>query len=232
VSRTAFWAASASWNIFFINIDVDDEFLSALLAVAMHLFHVITSRCFIINFGKKATKKSAFGIMEIDEKERENKMIIHRVGDLLTSDCTILAHQANCQKTFGAGIALQIKKQFPEAYQADLDYHYSEKERYGRCSVAYIKRENKFIVNLYAQRYPGKPFDDSDQKSRYKAMESSLDMLMKSIPNLREKGFPVRIGLPMYIGCGLAGGDWDVVHGILKKISEKYKEDIHLIEKP
>lgn len=156
--------------------------------------------------------------------------IIQHTGDLLLSDCTILIHQCNCQSNMGAGIALQIAKRYPEAKKADEHFKYSSNERFGKCSVAKTQ-DGKMIVNLYAQKYPGKVKYgniEKEQKERYQAFEKGLRSVLNSLPTLKEKGFPIKIGLPYLIGCDLAGGDWRIIYGIIEKLAKEYNQDFYL----
>ena len=38
-------------------------------------------------------------------------------GDLLSSDVKIRCHQVNCRGVMGAGLALQVKQKYPEAFE-------------------------------------------------------------------------------------------------------------------
>jgi len=37
-----------------------------------------------------------------------------------------------------------------------------------------------------------------------------------------------KVGVPYKMGCGLAGGDWDIVLKILNRQSEKHDVDIYI----
>mgnify|MGYP002570523564 FL=1 len=37
-------------------------------------------------------------------------------GDLFRSNARIIVHQVNCQKRMGSGVALQVKKKYPNVY--------------------------------------------------------------------------------------------------------------------
>jgi O-acetyl-ADP-ribose deacetylase (regulator of RNase III) len=130
----------------------------------------------------------------------------------------------------GAGIALQIAKKYPEAKKADENFSYPPSGRLGKCSVAKTY-DGKMIVNLYAQKYPGKVKYgnvEKEQNERYQAFEKGLKSVLASLPTLKEKGFPIKIGLPYLIGCDLAGGDWQIVYGIIEKLSSQYNQDIYV----
>jgi O-acetyl-ADP-ribose deacetylase (regulator of RNase III) len=49
----------------------------------------------------------------------------------------VICHGSNCFCTFGAGIAKQIKQEFPEAYEADLKTNKGDKSKLGWYSKAY-----------------------------------------------------------------------------------------------
>ena len=78
-------------------------------------------------------------------------------GDLiklaLNGDFDVIVHGCNCFCAMGKGIALTIKKVFPEAYQADLKTVKGDKEKLGHYSSATVQRNGHQItvVNAYTQ---------------------------------------------------------------------------------
>ncbi|MGA8944018.1 MAG: hypothetical protein WB502_15090 [Thermoactinomyces sp.] len=76
-------------------------------------------------------------------------MIYIQQGDLLQSDCTVIAHQCNCFATMGAGIAKQIKERYPEAYEADRNFPIpiGIRKRLGHFSKAEVGVES-FIISM------------------------------------------------------------------------------------
>lgn len=133
-------------------------------------------------------------------------MITEKNGDLLeANDIDVAIQLCNLFHTFGAGIALQIKNKFPDAYKADLATKKGDRRKLGTYSYAHIKDRNLTIVNMYAQdgfAKPGKPATDYDAFK--KAMTKiEFDFVGKTI------------GVPHGIGCGLAGGNWSIVRSIL-----------------
>lgn len=153
--------------------------------------------------------------------------MIHIIqGDLLASDCTVIAHQCNCFSTMGAGIAKQIAEKYPQALQADKNFPYPPEERLGKISIAYNDQQPLVIYNLYAQyRYePGKRHTD------YAALKSALNMMFANIRVNRYAlfQFPIKIGLPFGMGAGLAGGDWDIIYAIIDDMALKYETDVYL----
>lgn len=155
-------------------------------------------------------------------------------GDLLKSDCTFIIHQCNTKSNMGAGIAKSIAKLYPEAEKADRNFPYEPKERMGKFSKAFSKKDGRFIINLYSQFHWGKAKSEEEYEARYKAMEIGLNSLMDYVNKIETKiksegkSFSIKIGVPYLMGCALAGGDWNIVVGILEQVSKKYNRDIYI----
>ena len=151
-------------------------------------------------------------------------MVEYREGNLLDSDCNVICHQVNCQGKMGAGIAFQIRKKWPKVYFWFNYVHTSGKAHLGKIDVIDVA-EKKWVVNMYSQEnYGRQPICYTD----YDAFEDCLIAIkerFKNIPNLV-------IGFPNHIGCGLAGGDWDIIKGLIEKHfnSDEWKVIIFRLE--
>ena len=94
-------------------------------------------------------------------------------GDLFQSDARIIAHQVNCQKKMGSGVALQIKKKYPNVYNEYIKV--CSEEMIGKIQVVpinsrwngydtgsiIIPQSEQFICNMFAQNnygYDGKQY--------------------------------------------------------------------------
>lgn len=153
-------------------------------------------------------------------------MIKYVVGDLLNGDTHVIAHQANCFSTMGSGIARAIRETYPEAAEADRNYPAPPEGRLGKCSFVVTVGKNgllKAIFNLYGQYAMG----GGKAHTNYEALESALNAMMELVANTK-----ATIGVPYKIGCGLGGGDWSVVEGILERVSEKYNREIQIYVLP
>jgi len=134
-------------------------------------------------------------------------MVTNKDGSLFDAkEVTHIIHQANLYHTFGSGIAAEIKKRFPEAFEADKLTILGDKKRLGTFTFA--KSKGITIVNLYSQNGMG----GADRHTDYVAMLSGLENLREWIPTTHKK--PV-VGIPFKIGCGLANGDWNIVKPII-----------------
>lgn len=143
-------------------------------------------------------------------------------GDLLqlalSSRFDVIIHGCNCQCAMGKGIALAIKNQFPEAYQADLRTPKADPTKLGQISTAQITRPSaRFtIVNAYTQFH----YRGQGVLADYNAIRSAFASIKQQFPNQR-------IGYPK-IGAGLAKGDWNTIAAIINE--ELAGEDHTLVE--
>jgi len=139
-------------------------------------------------------------------------------GDLiklaLQGEFDVIAHGCNCFCLQGAGIAKQMSDIFDtnnfRKYPLELPMLKGDINKLGRISYReYYKFINDeiihprvVVVNAYTQYQLGPNLD-------YEALTLCLRKM-----NHEFKG--KHIGLPQ-IGCGIAGGDWDVVKLLIKQ---------------
>lgn len=140
-------------------------------------------------------------------------MLDIKIGNIFECEEDIIAHQVNCLGIMGGGIALQIKKLYPNVF--DEYYNYCirrKKEREKLLGNLLICNDDKIIANCFGQ------LDISKRKC-----VTNYEMLEKSLTTLRMYAHinNLSIAIPYKIGCGLAGGDWNIVYNILKELFEK-----------
>lgn len=129
-------------------------------------------------------------------------------GNLFDSQCNIIAHGCNCKGGFGSGLAGQIAKKWPRVREAYLEHHNIFGWKLGDVQLVFCNDDFSFpiIANVATQEkygYDGKLYAD------YEAIENGLFQVFEYAKNKKYS-----IALPR-IGCGLAGGDWDVVKEII-----------------
>lgn len=144
-------------------------------------------------------------------------MLIYEKGDLLTSDCDVIMHQANCQKVMGAGIAASIADKFPSAALVDFNDTRTPEERLGNYTLGI---GSKVVVNLYGQLNMG-PGLQTD----YDALNSAIRKFFTDNGDYIKE---LKVGVPYMMGCGLAGGDWKIVEDMLVQISKDFEKDIYV----
>ncbi len=136
--------------------------------------------------------------------------IINRVqGNLLTlfadGEFDAIAHGCNCFNTMGAGIALQIAREYPEAHEADWVHHTPGEDVLGLHS--HVDTRHGRVFNLYTQFRPGR--------------QPGVEKLVKSAFKLLDKLYSKRklhIGIPL-IGAGLAGGNWRIIEQGINEVT-------------
>ena len=147
-----------------------------------------------------------------------------RVGDLLVlaeqGEFDIIVHGCNCFHTFGAGIALAIKRRWPETHRTDVqETTYGDRGKLGTVSATTVSPKLT-VVNAYTQFGYGSNGPNVD----YEAVAAAFRRIKGLYGN---KG--LRFGIPK-IGAGLAGGDWDHIYKIIDEIMSV--EDITVVVFP
>ena len=137
-------------------------------------------------------------------------MIVYVQGNLLTSDCDVIAHGCNCFNTWGAGIARQMRIAHKEAFEEDWKTRRGDAGKLGTFTTAVS--HGRRVFNLYTQYAYG----NSTRHCDYEAIRSSFEAMRAYLDGWNETS-SVKIGIPK-IGCGLAGGDWDIVKLIVEDV--------------
>lgn len=165
---------------------------------------------------QKRVQENLIAFWENYKSKNKTKPMYREVnGDLLIlaqeGNFDIIAHQTNCFATWNKGLAKQIKEAYPFAYQVDKETEYGDYNKLGNYSVYTHKSFEehvpfRLILNIYSQYDMGRDKCYTD----YDAMRVALRKINKAY-----KG--KKIGLPKFMGCGLAGGDWSIVQPIIKE---------------
>ena len=133
-------------------------------------------------------------------------------GDILTpvknpeKEMVVVCQQVNCKGVMGKGLARRIKNRFPRVFEL-----YRE-----RCNALGSKNLGKIhlcscllssgyiIANIFGQDRLGKGKCFTDYNALKKAF-SSLSHMENTV-----------IRIPYKMGCGLGGGDWNIVKSLIK----------------
>lgn len=151
-------------------------------------------------------------------------MLKYKKGDLIKAAkeglVDVIAHQCNCFCNMGKGIAPQIKKAFPEAWEADLRTAKGDIKKLGLVSHATNTQYTKpvQIYNLYGQFDYKKVAFETGICTDYSALRSSLQLMALNLKaeNYITRPWEIKIGLPK-IGAGLGGGDWEIISKIIEE---------------
>ena len=152
----------------------------------------------------------------------------HVKGDLLeyfrSGKVDHMGHVCNLLGVMGAGIAHQIKNQYPRAYDAykkfEDDYGLSPGSvSYGKVASLDLFPDDKKIFNLHAQ-----PTLGAGVNIDYDALRDSLKLVEPMIKTGEVVGFP------KFMGSALAGGDWNIVEKIIDETFEDRDVTVIIVE--
>jgi len=133
------------------------------------------------------------------------------IGNLIdlaeSGEFDVIVHGCNCFCNMGAGIAKEIKRRYPIAYEFDCSTRKGDRSKLGAYTWGKVTSpggQSFIIVNAYTQYAYGRGMNVD-----YDAIRSVFSLLKTYYGTLR-------IGYPL-IGAGLGGGDWKVISGIINQ---------------
>jgi hypothetical protein len=134
-------------------------------------------------------------------------------SNILEVKSGIICNQVNCMGAMGAGLALQIKNKWPivfKQYKEECNlFHEDPTKLLGKVHDTVIS-QNLVVANCFGQVFPSRNGMITD----YHAWDEILDKL-----NDLRNFFSLDLHFPYMVGCGLAGGNWNVIFG---KIMDKF----------
>lgn len=158
-------------------------------------------------------------------------------NDLLKSEEEYICHQCNCLTTYAKGIAGAIFSKFPwsDIYK-DRTFGDIQENKMGSIVVCGNGVDQRFVINMIAQIYPGKPKYADSKKDGFIARENAFKECLRQFWRLDKKKKIKSIAFPFKIGCALAGGNWDNYLSMLEVFSNNisacvriYKYDTKII---
>lgn len=142
-------------------------------------------------------------------------------GNILDAENCILCQQVNHRGVMGAGLAKQIVEKYPgilAPYQEFCKNHSFEDICKNYVVHLYVPPNNKqsiIVANIFGQKHYGVGL-----QTDYSALSHGLIEVNRLA---KDRYVSKHVAIPYKIGCGLAGGDWNVVLGI---IHEAFYDDI------
>lgn len=119
----------------------------------------------------------------------------------------VIIHGCNAQGVMGSGFAKEVKTRFPAVYEAYI-LAAQDGLKLGQIIPVQVG-PHKYIVNAITQEFYG---NDGRRYVDYDAVKKCFeetDAFMYSLPiSPRELHFPK-------VGCGLGGGDWEIISKII-----------------
>lgn len=141
-------------------------------------------------------------------------------GDILNAKENIISQQVNCCGVMGSGLAKQIRNKYLEVFIEYYAYCKRHDDMLKMLGVALpvICEDNKIVMNLFGQMYYG----TDKQYTDYAALECAF----RNMKEYAQKN-QLSIAIPFQIGCGLAGGNWDIVYKIIEDVFSDYGVTIY-----
>ena len=165
----------------------------------------------------------ALGLLCVNPEETRAQKRPMTFEDILDVKHGIICHQVNCQGVMGAGIAKQIRDKFPTVYGVYRECFKREYLRIGNMHIVPVDLDkttrtykNKLIVaNLCGQDKYGHDKRHTDYIGLRKAM---LKLAKWRRIHHELTGDLLPVYFPHKMGCNLGGGDWYLVHCMIKNI--------------
>lgn len=151
--------------------------------------------------------------------------MLHTIsGDVTTlSGSFILCQQVNCQAVMGAGLALSIRKKWPQVYSDYMTFCHSansKQQLLGHIQTTTVG-QHQFICNIFGQYRYGYNGHFTDEQ----ALLSALNIIFKHAASSQ---LPVFV--PSRIGSGLAGGDINIIQHGIHALASKTHADVYLVD--
>jgi len=131
-------------------------------------------------------------------------MIVERTGDIFTTEAAAIGHGCNCRGSMGAGIAAQIKKRYPAAFEEYRAACAAGTFRPG--AVQLVKTKPRWILNMATQDSYGRPVWKGG------SVWASSAWIEECLITVRALADEHRIKLVAFprVGCELGGLFWDL----------------------
>lgn len=149
-------------------------------------------------------------------------MIKYVNGDIFKGKEDVIVHGCNCFCNMKSGVAALVRKYYIEAVNEDLKTIKGDKLKLGNYShitTKHIFYPERYItvVNAYTQYHYGTDRIQVD----YGAIEKVFTKIIKEFDEMSIA--------TVKIGCGLAGGDWNIVEEILNNVSKEKEIVVYIL---
>lgn len=149
----------------------------------------------------------------------------------------VLFHQVNTLGVMGGGVALEIRDEFPDHYEdylATCDISSSsefveEQDLMGAYVVTDIMADEDTdsvklkICGVFGQRTIKSGMDDYRVHTNYAALFMGIvDVIRYELDYDSDYESEYTVAFPYLIGCGLAGGEWNVVDSYIRTLQDLY----------
>ena len=160
-------------------------------------------------------------------------------------EVNVIVQCVNCQGVMGSGLAKAIRGKYPfvydeyrKLYDEGKDSYYGLLGMIQNINISYYDYEHgtnwngdevwpeKRIVNMFGQEYYG----TDKRQVNYGALGQAFTALAYGLTQASEDALQEDcdvIGFPYLFGCGLAGGDWNIVLEMIEFHFRKFNVRIY-----
>lgn len=142
------------------------------------------------------------------------EQVIHK--DIFTTRLNAIAHGVNCQGVMGAGIALEVKRRYPDLFEKYKKTCFEFKDEnstptefpFGTMYPYRVPNTNLHILNCFTQRDTAKRH--GEVAISYQAIFTSFSV---AGAYCKENGIE-ELAIPQ-VGAGLGGGNWKIIYQLI-----------------
>lgn len=133
--------------------------------------------------------------------------IIQKNINIFDAKADLLVHQVNNIGVMGSGLAKQIREHYPQVFKEYSDFCIKTHPDclLGVAQIVNIS-DDFSVCNLFGQEGFGK----NKRYTRYDALTIGFEQI-------NEKFAGKTVAIPYGLGCGLGGGNWEIVFTIIKE---------------
>lgn len=127
------------------------------------------------------------------------------IGDITEASEDIILHQVNCQNVMGSGVAKALYTKWPQVkseYHDYCDMFKCAEDRLGNICVVAVS-EKQLVINCFSQL----TFGTTGKHTNYLAVARCFEYVNRKST----------VAIPYLYGCGLGGGDWNVVSALIEE---------------
>ncbi|PLS19516.1 Appr-1-p processing protein [Bacillus sp. M6-12] len=148
-------------------------------------------------------------------------------ADITLTDKDIIVQQVNCRGFMGAGLAKTIMQRYPNVRK--------EYRSFREKQLKTLKDDEKLLglvnyIDVYDGKIIANVFGQVDirQDRNDKTVYTKKEALFQGIEDIKNKAKKLNfsVAIPTYIGCGLAGGDWEEIQKGIEAIFENSSVDV------
>jgi O-acetyl-ADP-ribose deacetylase (regulator of RNase III) len=149
---------------------------------------------------------------------RGTTVIERRQGSVLDADAEAIVNTVNCVGVIGKGVALLVKRAYPQVYARYREACEAGEVRPGRVLAVPTGRPGnpKYIINFPTKRHWRQP-------SRLDDIRAGLPALIEKVKELGLRS----VAVPA-LGCGNGGLDWDTVRPLIEEAFATLP-DVHVL---